>query len=313
MKKIYSILILVGMVSFMTSCAQETKDEIKDSKYILYYKNSSDTELVTEPYDASSTTADDLVQEFLDAMNEEPDSLSYKRAIPDPVVVNEISPVTNKEVTIDFSSSYTSMNNISEILCRTAIVKTLCQIGGVEFVTFTVEGQPLLDQNKKQLVSMKNDDFVVLENNANYSQDARFYLYFSSEKGDTLLTTRVRVTYDGTKSMEQMVIEYLIQGPTAISGLTKTLNATIPKGTKLIKASTSEDGTCTVDFNEKFLIRDTKIKDEVVIYSIVNTLKDLQGVKKVQFLINGEKKKTYGDIKNFDEEFDRNLDIMLDQ
>ena len=70
-----------------------------------------------------------------------------------------------------------------------------------------------------------------------------------------------------------------------------------------------KDGVCYVDFNEKFLERREGISSEVAIYSVVNSLAELSGIYKVQFLINGEIKKTYQNL-DFSSSFERNLDIV---
>jgi len=82
----------------------------------------------------------------------------------------------------------------------------------------------------------------------------------------------------------------------------------IPKGTVLNKVTT-RDGVCFVDFNEKFMEKRAGITAEVAIYSVVNSLTELSNVYKVQFLINGETKKTYQNL-DFSQPFERNLEIV---
>lgn len=84
---------------------------------------------------------------------------------------------------------------------------------------------------------------------------------------------------------------------------------TIPDGTELLNVST-KDGICYVDFNEKFMDKMEGIKDEVVIYSVVNSLVELSTINKVQFTINGEIKKNYREGISFDGLFERNLDLV---
>lgn len=308
-KKGYILLISVLMTFILSSCGNDENEEEGISEYKIYYINNDQTKLVTEPYNAEAEETSDLVKELLD---QNPTNLSYKKALPTSVIIDDILLVDSDQVTINFSSSYLTLSGIGEILCRAAVVRTLCQISGIEYVEFTVEGQPLLDKDEKPIGSMKNDSFVVLDNNADYSQDARFYLYFTNIKKEKLVATRVKVTYDGSKSLQQLAVEYLIEGPTIIKGLGKTLNSTLPKNTKVNSVTTNKKGICIVDLSDGFLVKDPDIKDNLVVYSIVNTLIELKGVKKVQFLIDGKKKKTYGDIKDFDLEFDRNLDIIKD-
>ena len=54
------------------------------------------------------------------------------------------------------------------------------------------------------------------------------------------------------------------------------------------------------------------VTDEVVIYSIVNSLAEISGVSKVQFMVNGEVQKKYRENIPFDGLFERNLDLVTD-
>ncbi len=50
-------------------------------------------------------------------------------------------------ITINFNSEYNKLPVIKEILCRAAIVKTLCQINGIQGVEFMVEGEKYMDSD----------------------------------------------------------------------------------------------------------------------------------------------------------------------
>ena len=65
-----------------------------------------------------------------------------------------------------------------------------------------------------------------------------------------------------------------------------------------------------MDFNDKFMTKIQGVEDEVVIYSVVNSLVELSGINKVKFSINGEVKKNYGDGIPFEGLFERNLEIV---
>jgi len=79
-------------------------------------------------------------------------------------------------------------------------------------------------------------------------------------------------------------MEQLIEGPNRSSS-----KATIPSTTKLIAVSVV-DGICYVNLNDSFQNQNGEVSEEVVLYSIVNSLTELQGVTKVQISINGETK-----------------------
>ena len=131
-------------------------------------------------------------------------------------------------------------------------------------------------------------------------------LYFANKKGDGLIESTANINYNGTGSIEELVIKQLINGPTEIG-----MYPTIPEGTTLLNVTTKE-GICYVDFNEKFLEKIPEITNETAIYSVVNSLMELpkRNISKVQFLINGEVVPTYREAFAFDGYFERNLSLI---
>ena len=70
--------------------------------------------------------------------------------------------------------------------------------------------------------------------------------------------------------------------------------STVPSGTKLISVSVV-DGVCYVNLSDSFKNnKNPEVTEEVLLYSIVNSLTELQGVSKVQISINGS---TDGNIR----------------
>lgn len=303
-------LLILGMCT-VTACAKsDTKEQSEDTGYKIYYIDKEETEIVSEPYKPKNSGTDELIAEFLVQLKKSPKDIAYKKAKPDTVSFRSYV-LKGDQLTLDFDSNYLNLKGVSEILCRAAIVKTLCQIDGVNYVEFNVNGQPLMNNNEKPIGFMKKDDFIDnMGSETNYS-NADMTLYFANEKGDGLIETHVKKSnYDGTIPMEQVVIEQLIKGPDFIEGAEEEgIYATVPSDTKLLKATT-KDGVCYVDFSDKFLNKLPEITDEVAVYSVVNSLVELSAVNKVKFLINGQEQKIYWEKISFDGFFERNLDIV---
>ena len=179
------------------------------------------------------------------------------------------------------SKEYYDMKPTEEILTRAAIAKTLLQLS--QYVTFTVDGKPLVDASGANVGAMNLDSFV--ENpgeQINSSQKATLKLYFSNKAGTRLVPETREVHYSSNISLEKLVMEQLIEGPRK-SGLL----ATIPSETKLITI-TVVDGVCYVNLDEMFLNQNQEISEPVVLYSIVDSLTELTGIDKVQISINGD-------------------------
>ena len=187
------------------------------------------------------------------------------------------------QVTVDFNQDYYELNPTDEILIRAAIAKTLLQLGKYPYVQFTVESKPLETAAGTTVGAMSEDSF--LENpgeQINSSQKTTLTLYFSSKDGTKLVPVKREVHYSSNISLEKLVMEQLMEGPK-----TKGILATIPTGTKLITI-TVVDGVCYVNLDETFLNQNQEISEQVVLYSIVDSLTELSSVSKVQISINGD-------------------------
>ena len=61
---------------------------------------------------------------------------------------------------MDFNRAYQKLSVTEEIVLRASVVQSLGQIDGVDTVLFTIEGEPLEDQNGQEIGYMQPSDFV---------------------------------------------------------------------------------------------------------------------------------------------------------
>ena len=278
-KKIISLLLLVVMLLTLVSGCGGNKNQ---KQYVVYYLNSEVTKLVPKKVDLEQKDGRTQIEELLEELQTQPEDASLRRTIPKDVKVRGIS-VMSYQITVDFSKEYYDMKPTEEILTRAAIAKTLLQITDYPYVMFTVESEPLQNSNGTNVGAMNLDSFV--ENpgeQINSSQKTKLTLYFSNKKGDMLIPETREVHYSSNISMEKLVMEQLMEGP-KVSGL----QGTIPTGTKLITI-TVVDSVCYVNLDELFLNQNKEISEQVILYSIVDSLTELPSVDKVQISINGD-------------------------
>ncbi|MGB8453308.1 MAG: GerMN domain-containing protein [Anaerocolumna sp.] len=305
-----SLAVFFIIVALLGACSTQNDDsdhkKPEESEYYIYYVDKNETKIVGEPYKPASTTNEDLVKEYFKALSKEPEDISLKSPQPKGLQVEDFDFNEDNGLTIDFNSAYNSLTGISEVLYRACIVKTLCQIDGVDDVELYVEGQPLKGLNDQPVSFMKADDFI----DDTSAENVYVTVYFANEKGTALVGTNLKIQMlDGNISIEKLILESLIAGPENVKNIDNKLLKTIPDGTELINATT-KDGICYVDFNDKFLGKISGVKDEVIIYSVVNSLVELSTINKVQILINGEVKKSYREGITLDNLFERNLDLV---
>lgn len=302
------LLILAGLLG---ACSK--KDGNPDMKstevkeYFVYYIDKNETKIVGESYQPIAAGKEELVNEYITALGKAPKDIALKSAKPESVKVDDVT--FNEEsggLSIDFNSAYNTLTGISEVLFRACVVKTLNQIDGVDDVEFYIEGQPLTGLNDQPVSFMKAEDFI----DDTSAENVYVTVYFANERGNKLVATNLKIPmYEGNISVEKLILDSLIDGPKDIKNIDDKVQKTIPDGTKLLTVTTT-DGICHVDFNEKFLDKIEGIKDDVIIYSVVDSLVELSTINKVQITINGEVKKTYREDISLDSMFERNLDLV---
>lgn len=116
-------------------------------------------------------------------------------------------------------------------------------------------------------------------------------LYFADKDGNSL-APEVR-TIQKTEGMAKAAVGELIAGPSA--GI--DLLPTIPQGTELLDINIKEDGLCIVDFSADLIGEGAGgvIPDNLMVYSIVNTLSEFPSIDRVQFRIEGQIVETLGE------------------
>ncbi|MDD5950194.1 MAG: GerMN domain-containing protein [Lachnospiraceae bacterium] len=305
----FSIL-LCFLMCFCVLSGCSSKDEeshgVKAEKdeYVLYYVSIDSTKLVPKAnYFDKRQETEKQAEEMIMILTREMTSPSYKSVLPEKVQLQDYMVEDTGSITIDLSVSYYDAVSSARILCRAALVKSLTQIEGIDRVDFTVDAQPMME-NDSAIGSLTADSFIDSNSSNDSNQVQDITVYYTNVTGDLLEPIQIPMNLGNNVSAEQLVIEQLIEGTDE-----KGYYNTIPKGTRLISVST-KDGVCYVDFSEEFMKLGKDVQDQVVIYSVVNSLCELSTVSKVSFTIEGEQRTLYNGNIPFNQIFERNLDIV---
>ena len=307
-KYLFCLIFLVFIIN-ISGCNNKVKEKIIEDEnyYKIYYVNNLEDKLVSEDYFAKEDETDKLVKELIGRLTNIPDGITLKKPIPDEVKIKDIK-IKDNCVTINFSETYKQITGISEILRRACVVKTLCQIDGINKVEYTIEDQPLMYSELNPVGAMSDDDFIDnTGGETTYYQNVQVSLYYTDLEGKKLFQTRHNVEFDGTISLEELVVRQLLAGPLEDDKLSPVL----PAGTKINKVS-FKDGICYVDFSKEFLEGRDGVSDDVIVYSIVNSLSDIGSVSKVQFWIDGKPVSSYRETVPIDLPMERKFDIIAE-
>lgn len=308
MKKGIWILLMLSLLLGISACG--SKEDVDENRiFQVNYINNDETKVITQEYimQADLSDAGAQVEEILSAMATIPDKLEYKPPLGQGFTVLGFE-LQEGNLTLDMDEKYNELTTPQEVLTRAALVRTLTQVEGVQYVAITVTGQPLMDSLGNPLGMMNADTFVDNEGSQiNSMEQTRIKLYFTDESGTKLVAVNRTLVYNTNISMEKLVMEQLISGPTSMSkGVYPTLNP----DTKVLGV-TINDGTCYVNLDETFLTQLSNATAEVVIYSIANSMAELSNVNKVQISVNGKTDILYRETLSLNTVFERDLDLVI--
>lgn len=295
-------ILLLAIPLLMAGCRKQ--QQVDESGYQIWYINQDETCLKYENKELQSKNEEGLLREMMEVMRETPTDDELKPVIPEDVELLDFD-FEHNQLYLDFSPEYKKMPKVYEVLCRAAIVRTMGQIDGVEYVDFQVNGEPLTDLEGKEIGLMNEDQFI--ENageEINAYKTADLTLYFSNKAGDKLVEQRVAMEYNSNISLEKLIVEQLIAGPPFEGAY-----PTIPSETKLLNISI-KDNICYVNLDEGFLGTGYNVIESIPVYSIVNSLIENTDAQKVQISINGETNRMFRESINFDTIFEKNEGLI---
>lgn len=209
-------------------------------------------------------------------------------------------------IEISFSVLYDSVNAESLLFFKSCLVQSLLQLEGVDSVTIMLTDVANADADTATVSeSFDRDSFIMsFDDDSGYLQKGNIILYFANETGEALKEYSKTVEISNTTSLARLVVESLIEGPSR-DGYQATVADTVT-----IRNLSVKDGICYVDLSEEFYDTNNPLKNDIIVYSIVNSLAELPTVSKVQFLNSGEKQQFFRESMPFDGIFERNLDLI---
>ncbi len=306
MKRVNILCLLMALMMLcVVGCQKRASNPVNEGDYVLYFLESGSDRITTINYEAKyDPNTKMLVQELYDALGNVPNE-NYTSVIPANVFFTDVSLSSAGVLHLGFSESYSEMDNVTEIMFRAAVVKTLVQIPDVEYVSFYIGDQPLVGKDGRSYGLMNAGTFVSDVDDAMENLNwLELTLYYSDGEGEHLIGEKTKLAYSSSISIEQVVIEQLAKGPT-----TTSCRQAVPSSTGVVSVST-KDGICYVNFDNNFTNNIEDCTAEVSLYSIINSLCELSNVKKVMFMVNGNSDVVFRELYPFSEAYERNLDLI---
>lgn len=314
--KLKMVVVLLFVCTFFVSgCAdgktadfdEKTESDNEECDYYIYCIDESRTSLTTWGYDLSgkSQSVKEVVSQLICAFETTPEKAGCISAKGDKLKKIEFD-VADGVVKIEVDRNYMDMDNLAQLFFRASLVLTLTQIEEVRYVYMTVNGQPMTDSQGNVIGYMNSEAFALYDNTLNNSGKKMYFtLYYANEKGDKLIETRKEYRYDKSQSPELFALMLLKQGP-----IEEGMYRTIPENMQ-IKNVFTKGGICYVNLGSNIneLLFEVA-KPEVMFYSMVNTLTAIDGVTKVQVMIDGDSGALFRGEISLDRAYTVNLDII---
>lgn len=299
----YFFLFLV-LTAVICACGKQRGNE-QEKAYNVYYVNYDETGVVSREYVTETTDKSALIDELIEQMSIIPGKLEYKAPLSGNFNLLEQT-LTEDQLTLSFDEKYKELPVTTEVLVRAAIVRTLTQIEGIQYVSFQIRSEPLTDAYGTVLGMMSADMFIDnAGNEISTYEKVKLTLYLANESGDGLKKVTRTVVYNSNISAERLIVEQLIAGTLEDEKAFPTINP----DTKIISINV-KDGICYVDLDSTFLTQIYNVTADVTIYSITDSLAELSNVNKVQISINGDTNVTYRENTSLSTVFERNLELV---
>ena len=290
MKKIF-LASALAVFAFLTGCTQNTtpsQEKYLDTKWVnVYYASAQAGDMTPaiacEACEIPQGSLRQTVYAIYSQSCKEPVENSLKSPIPNDALLKNVT-IDGDCITLDISREYDNMSGFARTVADSCLAMSLCELEGINNVIINVDG----------VVRRLNRNDIVLSDIGVTGYGKKIKLYFPGKGYETLETELRDVVIDGAKSEAELVVEQLVQGPSKGGS-----NNAIPYGTR-INYVKCENGICTVNFSEEFINNhfSSEEAEKICIRAISKTIFNIEGINKLQILIDGVKTKgfTHADL-----------------
>ena len=306
--KVHIIVLLLSLAAavFLSGCSfdqSKTGEGAEDrDSFGVYYLTQDESQIVFEA--KSSLNRESGISDYILELQNDPSDVRLKRTVGAEVMLIDYRNEENGAV-LNFDERYLDMKIEKEVLFRAAVAQTVLQDDDINFVSFEVNGEPLKYDNGEEVGSMSASTFIDNagdELSSHIKKNIR--LYFADNGGKSLVMNKREIVYSSNESLEKVVMEQLIAGPNENEGY-----ATISPDTRLNTIAV-KNGICYVSLDSALVDKPIDVTEDVLLYSIVDSLASVPGVNKVQISVNGETDRVLRSNFRLDEAYSFNEEIV---
>lgn len=258
----------------------------------LYFINADGTGIVSAKASVRYRDDDELVYNTLEMLRRGPSSSKYGEVMPRDTEIKRVVLTDTGRLAVEFSGEFL-LDDVSKNVINTyAVVKTLCSTPRVSSVKVLVDGRAITDRDGNKLDYISASD-INLEAEEYHSEVRQVALYFANKEGTQLVREMRTIKITDQQPIEQYIINELIKGTE-----NKELKSLLSENTVLVSVDV-EDNICYLNFKSNFISENSgeSDKERLTVYSIVNSLTELQTIEQVQFYMDGKRVENFGSIR----------------
>lgn len=187
---------------------------------------------------------------------------------------------------LHFDETFAALTGIELTVAAGCLARTFLEMTGAETLLITADGA-LLDGNAA--ISLSLSELALYDDTPEKLRNKSAIYYFDVQRR-YLIGSKATVELSEPSAAPASVLELLLEPPSG-SGL----SAPLPSGTR-IRSVIVEDGLCTVDLSAEFESRRfySRRAQLLSLFSVVNTLTELEGIERVEFSVDGDLLIRYG-------------------
>lgn len=292
-------LLIAAVAGILIKINSDASKKVVD----IYYLSEDGLSIVPESKPIKNSGQDEILELVTEEILKGPADKKHKPVVGEGTKVLSTS-WEGTNLTIDFSREFLREDKITNMLSVYAVVKTLCRIDNISNVMITAGGEQIITADGVPIGFLSNAD-INLETDVYTSDSKEITLYFANKNGKLEKEIRtIKIT--DTRPIESYIINELIKGP-----VNDNLSPTLSQDTELISVETAKN-TCHITFKnfiDANLSNPESNESKLAVYSVVNSLVELDGVNSVRFLFEGKTEEPVGSFK-FNEDFKKNKEII---
>lgn len=279
LKRIVMAMVIISLLALVWGCRSDgaSKKKVKENDtagdFYIYYINDDWKDISRKKTDIDQMASDEnKVDLAMNALLEGSDTADLSAPVPNGMVYQRYIYDGFGTVNLIFNADMENVDTYSVVLSKMAFVKTLSQIDSVHKIVYEVVDSA----NEKNIITeeLTTDSFADMDNIMDSEKEIRIYMPDTS--GESLIEKSLILDYSAKESLPEQVMQGLCN---AYDGTTTPFNERT-----VVKSINLDNGLCTVTFNDEFVKGKDGIDDNVIVYSIVDSLLELSDIHKVQLI-----------------------------